>query len=209
MSSDIRNIIQVQLQTDSATAPSRGIVDSIGLNLFLDTSSVDIAPQETVLLHTGISAKSPAGTYLRIAPRSGLTIKRHLTTLAGVVDPDYTGEIIVVMQNFGLTPQKLHQGDKIVQLIPERASMPAVEIVSKLTFTDRESLGFGSTDKAPSSTSKVTPLHPFSIHPPMAPSAAAAACLTAPDSLQISAQDIHCIFDMSNVLSHLIIKHTR
>ena len=89
MSSDIRNTIQVELRTDSATAPSRGIVDSIGLNLFLDTSSVDIAPQETVLLHTGISAKSPAGTYLRIAPRSGLTIKRHLTTLAGVVDPDY------------------------------------------------------------------------------------------------------------------------
>ena len=196
MSSDIRNIIQVQLQTDSATAPSRGIVDSIGLNLFLDTSSVDIAPQETVLLHTGISAKSPAGTYLRIAPRSGLTIKRHLTTLAGVVDPDYTGEIIVVMQNFGLTSQKLHQGDKIAQLIPERASMPAVEIVSKLTFTDRGSLGFGSTDKAPSSTSKVTPLQPFSVHPPVAPSAAAAACLSAPDSLQISAQDIHCIFGM-------------
>ena len=51
-------------------------------------------------LPTGLAIQCTSGTYARIAPRSGLTIKNHLTTLAGVIDPDYRGDVMVLMQNF-------------------------------------------------------------------------------------------------------------
>jgi len=52
-------------------------------------------------LGCGISVQPPSGSYLCIAPRSGLTIKKHINTLAGVIDPDYTGYIGVVLYNLG------------------------------------------------------------------------------------------------------------
>ena len=43
------------------------------------------------MIDTGFSIKLPTGTYGRVAPRSGLTVKNKLTVMAGVIDPDYTG----------------------------------------------------------------------------------------------------------------------
>lgn len=41
---------------------------------------------------TGIAFAIPEGCYGRIAPRSGLALKKGIDVLAGVVDSDYRGE---------------------------------------------------------------------------------------------------------------------
>ena len=43
----------------------------------------------------------PEGCYIRIAPRSGLSVKSSIDVGAGVVDQDYTGEIMVLLINNG------------------------------------------------------------------------------------------------------------
>ena len=117
------------------------------------------------LLPTGLAAKPPSGSYLRIAPRSGLTVKNSLHTLAGVVDPDYTGNITVVMHNFGTTPQTFQRGDKIAQIIVENASTPEMVEVKDHHSTSRSASGFGSTDKQPAITKPTRPPHPPSKDP--------------------------------------------
>ena len=72
----------------------------------------------------------PAGTYIQIAPRSEMTMKRNLHTFAGVVDPDYRGNIKVVMHNFGSTSHK--HGDKIAQLVLENAMITDIVKVDHL-----------------------------------------------------------------------------
>jgi len=52
-----------------------------------------------------------------IVPRSGLTIKKNLDTKAGVINPDYRGEVIVVVHNFGNEEQTICSGDKVAQII--------------------------------------------------------------------------------------------
>ncbi len=84
---------------------------------------------------------SPSGTYLRVAPRSGLIVKRNINTLTGVIDPDYTGNIGVVLHNFGDTPQTFHRGDHIAQLIPEKLDMPEIRVVDRIASTERGSDG--------------------------------------------------------------------
>ena len=141
--------LRVKKLTDTAKVPTRGTDESVGFDVYLDEAEVIIEPGQIQLLPTGISAKPPPNSYIRIAPRSGLTVKRHLHSLAGVVDPDYRGNITVVLQNFGSEPQVFKRGDKIAQLIVENALTPKIFEVDHLEETGRGTLGFGSTDRVP------------------------------------------------------------
>ena len=197
MAQQQKNTMQFCPLTETAKIPTCGSDEAIGFDLFLDLPSVTVEPGQVQLLPTGISARPPHGSYLRIAPRSGLTVKQSVDTLAGVVDPDFTGNITVVMYNFGITPKTFARGDKIAQLIVENATIPEITIVQSLDPTARSGNGFGSTD-----VPKVKPVHPPVAQPPMSlhdlpqnrkppdklPTAAAAA------TLETTTQDLHLVF---------------
>ena len=73
-----------------------------------------------MLVPTDIAIECPIGTYGRIAPRSGLTLKRNLDTMAGVIDNDYRGNVQVAMYNFGDEEQIIQTGVKIAQILFEK-----------------------------------------------------------------------------------------
>ena len=138
----------VRLQP-TAILPSRGSAHAAGFDLY----SVDhyvVFPGQRVVVSTGIGLqKLPDGTYGRIAPRSGLAVKHGLDTLAGVIDPDYTGEVKVVLQNLDVNqPFVIRPGYRIAQLILENfTTVDVVEVQGECTglITERGANGFGST----------------------------------------------------------------
>jgi dUTP pyrophosphatase len=68
-------------------------------------------------VRTGLSLAIPAGTYARVAPRSGLAVKHFIDTGAGVVDEDYRGEVGVVLFNHSdVDFPGQHSGQKIPSL---------------------------------------------------------------------------------------------
>jgi dUTP pyrophosphatase len=83
--------------------------------------------------------------YGRVAPRSGLTVKHGIHVGAGVIDPDYTGEIKVALFNLGDVPFEIKKGDRIAQLVLERCETPDVHEIDTLDETGRGAGGFGST----------------------------------------------------------------
>ena len=72
-----------------------------------------------VLMKTGISMALPPGCYGRIAPRSGLALRKFLDVGAGALVADYRGELGVILFNFGSEDFVVNMGDKISQLIFE------------------------------------------------------------------------------------------
>ena len=144
--------------TPTAKMPTHGSPKSVGYDVYLDLPSITIPPGQMNLLPTGLAAKLPDGSYLRIAPCSGLMVKNSLHTLGGVVDPDYTGNITVVIHNFATAPQTFQHGDKIAQLIVGNAFTPEMVEVTDLHHTTRGASGFGSTDKPGKTQTK--PVHP-------------------------------------------------
>ena len=96
-------------------------------------------------MHTGLSISFPAGLYAKIAPRSGLALKKFIDVGAGVVDSDYRGEVGVVLFNHGDQDFVVKMGDRIAQLILEKIDTPPVEEVQALDNTVRGAGGFGST----------------------------------------------------------------
>ena len=96
-------------------------------------------------MKTGLSLSFPSGLYARIAPSSGLALKKFIDVGAGVVDADYRGEVGVVLFNHGDQDFEVKMGDRIAQLILEKISTPKVEEVSALEDTVCGTGGFGST----------------------------------------------------------------
>ncbi len=136
----------VRLQP-TAILPSRASADAAGYDLY-STDHYVIFPGQRVVVSTGVGVQRlPTGTYGRIAPRSGLAVKHGLDTLAGVVDPDYRGEIKVVLLNTDARiPFVIKPGYRIAQLILESfTTADVIEVVTSSSETDRGTGGFGST----------------------------------------------------------------
>lgn len=122
------------------------------LNAGADLYSVEegtIGPGERKVVRTGISVSIPEGYYGRVAPRSGLAVKNGINVLAGVIDPGYRGEIMVVLHNTSKEGEEDYQfqiGDRIAQLIIQ--PYLAVEYEEgELDETDRGQSGFGSSGR--------------------------------------------------------------
>ena len=71
---------------------------------------------------------------------------RSLAVNAGVIEADYTGEIKIILVNFGTKEYEIHKGDKIAQLIVERIAIEEAILVENLETTERGTKWFGSID---------------------------------------------------------------
>ncbi len=103
-----------------------------------------LQPGETVLIPTGLALGLPADFGALIEDRSGMAL-RGLTTLAGVIDPGYRGEIKVVLTNLSGEPRTIQAGDRIAQMRIVRRIEASFELVDTLEETPRNRGGFGST----------------------------------------------------------------
>jgi len=139
--------IRVKQLKEDAIFPTRATPDSAGLDLHA-IYNITLDPGMTKMVNTGLSIAVPKGSYGRLAPRSGNTLKKDIDVKAGVVDADYRGEVGVVLYNRGKSQQKFKKGDKIAQLILEKCDMSSpLKWDFELDDTERGEAGFGSSDK--------------------------------------------------------------
>lgn len=130
--------------TDRAVMPTKTTKYAAGLDLY-SANEYDIMPQDRKLILTDLGIKLPDKCYGRIAPRSGLALNHFIHVGAGVIDPDFCGNIGVVLFNFGKNVFKVKSKDKIAQLILERIYQPDIEECFQLNTTERGVLDFGSS----------------------------------------------------------------
>mmetsp|Transcript_19325 Transcript_19325/g.27535 ORF Transcript_19325/g.27535 Transcript_19325/m.27535 type:complete len:248 (+) Transcript_19325:4058-4801(+) len=124
--------------------PTRATSESAGLDLY-SAQSINIPPKSRQLIATDLAIKPPPGTYAQIMPRSGLSLKYQIDTKAGVIDRDYRGNVMILLENSADEPFQVTQGDRIAQLILYEIATPAVTPVTNLDNTARGSSGFGSS----------------------------------------------------------------
>ena len=137
--------LKVKKLTFDAVVPTRGSDGAVGYDLYSSEDAIVPHQAGRALVGTGITVVLPPGVYGRVAPRSGLAVKHCINVGAGVIDPDYTGEIKVVLFNHGMNDFEIKKGDRIAQLVLERCETPPIEEISIVEDTERGSGGFGST----------------------------------------------------------------
>jgi len=141
-----QSTIKVKQLHQNAHLPTRSTVHSAGLDLYAPEPII-LKGKSTKMVPIGIALSIPKGMYGRVAPRSGLTVKRNIDVKAGVVDNDFRGELTAVLKNMGSEDQQFDVGDKIAQLILEKYddSQP-LDWTMELDNTERGENGFGSTE---------------------------------------------------------------
>ena len=133
-----------KLDTD-AIIPTKGSARAAGYDLYALEDTV-LSVMKTTKVRTGIAVSIPKHCYGRIASRSSLGAK-GIKVHGGVVDSDYRGEIIVLLQS---TEQEycIKKGERIAQLILEKYEHESMLFrATVLDITDRGDRGFGSTGK--------------------------------------------------------------
>jgi len=140
---------RVKLLNDDAIVPFKADPGCAGYDVF-SSQDVLIAKGKRELVPLGIAVQVPEYYYLRVAPRSGLSVK-GIDIGAGVIDSSYRGEVKVLVINNTDDDFIVLEGDKIAQLIMERCANAEIDICDDddsdddLEETSRGDKGFGST----------------------------------------------------------------
>lgn len=128
--------------------PEYATAGAAGLDLRAARAHV-LEPGRRTLVGTGFAIALPPSCEGQIRPRSGLAARHGVTVLnaPGTVDPDYRGEVKVLLINLGEDPVEIAAGDRIAQLVVAPISRLELIEVEELPETTRGAGGFGSTGR--------------------------------------------------------------
>lgn len=137
--------IRVKL-TDGAPMPRHAKPGDAGMDL-TTRETVEIAPQGTVKVGTGVAMEIPEGYYGAVVPRSGMATGRGVTIVntPGTIDSGYRGEIKLPLYNAGHELVTVERGERVAQIIIKRHETVECVEADELSETERGSGGFGST----------------------------------------------------------------
>ena len=116
------------------------------------TSPIRLSRMDKIMIPSGIHldiGSSLNNVAAIMVPRSSTGSKGFsLANTVGVIDTDYTGEILMCIQNTSLETIEIEPKMRIAQLLFVPVLKPVFTVVDEITAkTERNSGGFGSTGK--------------------------------------------------------------
>ena len=110
---------------------------------------MNLKPNSSCLVPTGLAVAFSSDFEIQIRPRSGLAAKNSISVLntPGTIDSDYRGEIKVILFNHGKNDFLINNKDRIAQMILTPVIKMDLEETDDLPETIRGEGGFDSTGK--------------------------------------------------------------
>lgn len=125
---------------------------SVGLDVRADLpegESITLGMLERAMVPTGLYFEIPPGYEVQVRPRSGLAAKFGVTVIntPGTIDPDYRGELKVLLVNLSKEPFTIEPGERVAQLVFAKYERLEWQEAAELSETERGAGGFGSTGR--------------------------------------------------------------
>ena len=134
----------------SVQLPSYKTKGASGMDLMAHLeNSINLEPNKSCLVPTGLSIAFPEEYEIQIRPRSGLAAKNNISVLntPGTIDSDYRGELKIILFNHGDKDFIINDNDRIAQMVLTPIVKIELEETNELPETIRGKGGFGSTGK--------------------------------------------------------------
>ncbi len=128
--------------------PKYETLNAAGLDVRANiTEPIILKPLERTLVPTGLYVEIPEGYEIQVRPRSGLAAKHGISLVnsPGTIDPDYRGEIKIILVNLSNNDFELKPGERVAQLVVAQFTRIEWKEVDSLSETSRGEGGFGST----------------------------------------------------------------
>jgi dUTP pyrophosphatase len=144
----LTDTLEIRLLHPDAVPPARTRGGDAGYDLRA-TERVSIPQDGRRLVGTGVAIALPPGVAGLVTPRSGLAIEHGLTLLnaPGLIDPNYRGEIKVILHNTSERRYTVEVGDRVAQLLLVPYWAPDLEVTDELPDSERGGSGFGSSGR--------------------------------------------------------------
>lgn len=143
------NHCKVKILRDDAILPARATAKAAGYDVCIPKEDWvrEISPGDVLSIGTGLAFEIPDNLAMLVLPRSGMAIKKGLrpANTPGLIDPDYRGELIIGLENFGHEVRELSPGMAIAQVVFIERKFVRFMVVGELSDTERGEGGFGST----------------------------------------------------------------
>lgn len=137
-------------RSDDRNLPCYMTTHAAGMDLCADIDDdLILNPGERKLVPTGLAIALPDGFEAQVRPRSGLALKHGIALVnsPGTIDPDYRGEIGVLLINHGCEPFVVKRGERIAQIVFAPFARAELVEVDELDMTARGEGGFGHTGR--------------------------------------------------------------
>ena len=131
-----------QKLSEKAISPHQATPGSVGYDLFTPIDFL-IQPNKQKTVFINLAVTLPEGYYAQLMSKLGLMVLYELEVKAGVIDPEFTGNIGVVLKNNSDQPIEHIAGEQIAQLLFIRVATPILVQVTSLAKTEWVEYGFG------------------------------------------------------------------
>lgn len=132
-----------------AHTPTRAHPTDAGIDIRAIIGCV-IPPGGMENMRTGLGVRLPLGTFGALFSRSSMA-KKKLRVEAGIIDVGYTGEVTVLLHNWGTEDYEVKNGDAIAQMCIINADITPFETFTGPVPVDnpngRNTGGFGSSGR--------------------------------------------------------------
>lgn len=135
----------IKLFKSTTMLPKKSHLHDAGLDIFLP-ETITLEPFETKTIGLEIAVAIPEGHAGMLVPRSSIA-QKGLIIQTSIIDPDYTGEIHLIITNCSVFKQTLDKGSRVCSLVAYSVLNTHLEVVEEFRPTTRGERGLGSTGK--------------------------------------------------------------
>jgi len=133
---------------EDARIPEYQTENSVGIDFHsVENGSIDVGKFKVI--GTGLAVQMTGNLELQVRSRSGLAAKSGVFIMNGIgtIDPDYRGEIKLILLNMGERTFTFKKGDRLAQGVFSEKPLIDIQEVDDLEETERGDGGLGSTGK--------------------------------------------------------------
>lgn len=123
--------------------PVKSHLPDVGLDIFTP-KEFWLRPLETITVGLELAVSIPEGFAGMLVPRSSIT-ERGMIVQTAVIDPDYTGEIHLIITNCSNDVQHIEKGQRVCSLVVYSVLNAKIEEVEEMPETERNTKGLGSS----------------------------------------------------------------
>ena len=117
--------------------PVKSHLPDVGLDIFTP-KEFWLRPLETITVGLELAVSIPEGFAGMLVPRSSIV-------QTAVIDPDYTGEIHLIITNCSNNVQHIEEGQRVCSLVVYSVLNARIEEVEEMPETERNTKGLGSS----------------------------------------------------------------